>query len=106
MKLSWLLEGSGILHGIPGQMEEAIYYLKLAAQQGRVEAMISLGEKLYEGDGIPQDRSEAANWFQLIIKNHHLDIRADVARFFLAKMMEKGDGMPQNKPKAAQIMNN
>ena len=85
------------------QIKDAIRYLKMAAIQGHDEAIISLAERLYKGDSIPQNKSEAADWFRLIIEEHDRHPYTPTAMLNLAKMLEEGDSIPQNKPKAAQL---
>ena len=85
------------------QIEDAIRYLKMAAQQKHAQAMISLSERLYEGNGIPQDKSEAANWFREIIKYHYRHEYTPTAMLNLAKMLYKGDDIPQNKKEAIKL---
>ena len=104
VRMSWLLDDNSFRQEpSQEQIEDAIRYLKMAAQQGHAEAMISLSEKLYEGNGIPQDKSKAANWFRLIIDYHYGHSYTPTIMLNLAKMLKTGDGVPQDKIKAAQL---
>ena len=85
------------------QIKDAIRYLNMAAIQGHDEAIMSLAERLYKGDSIPQNKSEAAYWFRLIIEYHYRHKYTPTAMLNLAKMLEEGDSIPQNKPEAAQL---
>lgn len=106
LRMSWLLDDidNPFRQDPPQeQIEDAIRYLKMAAQNSHIEAMVSLAERLYEGNGIPQDKLAAAHWFQLIIKNHYRHTYTPTAMLNLAKMLEEGDGISQSKQKAAQL---
>ena len=81
------------------QIKDALRYLKMAAIQGHDEAIMSLAERLYKEDSIPQNKSEAAYWFQLIIDYHYRHKYTPTAMLNLAKMLEEGDSIPQNKTK-------
>ena len=85
------------------QIKDAIRYLNMAAIQGHDEAIMSLAERLYKGDSIPQNKSEAAYWFRQIIEYHYRHEYTPTAMLNLAKMLEEGDSIPQNKPEAAQL---
>jgi TPR repeat protein len=47
-----------------GEMEDAIALLGQAAALGDVNAMTELGEGYHDGDGVPQNQSEALRWYR------------------------------------------
>ena len=103
-RMSWLLDDNPFRQEpSQEQIEDAIRYLKMAAQQGHAEAMISLADRLYEGNGIPQDKSKAANWFRLIIDYHYGHSYTPTIMLNLAKILYEGDGVLQDKTEAMQL---
>lgn len=45
------------------------------AEQGQDFAQYNLGEKYYNGDGVPQDLAEAAKWYRLAADQGHVGAR-------------------------------
>ena len=51
--------------GVPQDLEEAVRWYRLAAEQGNGLAQIVLGGMYYKGLGVPQDLEEAKRLFGL-----------------------------------------
>ena len=71
--------------------------LRQAAEDGDADAQFVLGGRYYWGNGVPQDKAEAAEYFRKAAEQG--DARA---QFNLALMHSKGDGVRQNKAEAAK----
>ena len=71
-----------------------------AAAKGEVTAYYNLGNMLNEGDGVEQNRNEAAKWFLLAAQEGHV-----VAQLSLGEMQETGNGMPQDLVEAYKWYN-
>ena len=52
-------------HGVKQDYAEALKWLRLAAEQGYVEAQTFLGVMYANGQGVGQDYAEAARWYRL-----------------------------------------
>jgi TPR repeat protein len=50
--------------GVPKDKINATYYLNMAAQLGDVDAQIELGHCFLRGDGVKQNKKQAAFWFR------------------------------------------
>ena len=77
----------------PVQMEE----LKVAAGQGNAHAQARLGEHYHYGEGVPQNRKEAARWWKLAADQGHPD-----AQFRLGALFSGGSGVSQHYGKAVK----
>ena len=71
--------------------------LRLAAEEGDVEAKLDLGEMYGEGRGVPQDDAEAARWLRLAAEQ---GLAAAQGR--LGEMYAEGRGVPQSGAEAAR----
>lgn len=105
------LELSRILRDL-GNIEEAVKYLRMAAQGGYFEAMIDWAEELYKGKTVPQDKLEAAKWLLLVSEIYDKTLSAGFAMFrltnfdmlrsahsamvILVQILEKEDAILQN----------
>lgn len=81
---------SHMLIGEP-DYKQACKWLRLAADQGHVEAQNSLGIRYNRGEGVPHDHAEACRWFRLAEVGG--SVRASVN---LAMNLLRGLGEPQN----------
>lgn len=72
-------------------------FLKLmaAANQDDPKAQYALGCKFYEGDGVAQDHSRAAQWLQCAAEQGHAS-----AQFVLGALCEHGEGVPHDNSAA------
>src|SRR2546428_550692 len=71
--------------------------LRQEAEQGHVEAQFNLGLMYLDGQGIPQDFTQAAQWFRKVAEQG-----AAAAQFNLGGMYEHGVGVPQDSAQAIQ----
>lgn len=76
-------------------IQDAIKWLRRAAEMNQAEAMFALGEASYEGQGVPQNKLEALRWFRAAAQQGH---KAAASR--AAHMLAKGDGVLANKDEA------
>ncbi len=51
-------------HGKPVDYDKALYWYRLAAEQGETNAMYDLGTIYKNGEGVEVDHEEALNWFK------------------------------------------
>ena len=65
--------------------------MRLAAEQGNPFAPFHLGTLYSNGRGLPQDYTEAANWYRLAAEQGHAD-----AQFILGGMYRDGTGVIQS----------
>lgn len=75
--------------------EEAVKWLRRAAEVEQPRAMFALGEISYAGEGIPQNKLEALRWFRAAAKLGH-----KIAASRAAQILYKGDGVLSNKVEA------
>jgi TPR repeat protein len=59
--------------------QNAIYWLKRAANNGHADAQFQLGSMYADGQGIPRDEVEAVRWWAIAADNQHAEAR-DVLR--------------------------
>src|SRR5580692_11466863 len=71
--------------------ERTLDELETSAAQGDAAAMFLVGYKFYNGDGVPQDYTEAARWFKL-----SADLEYSPAEFMLGGVYSLGQGIPKN----------
>ena len=81
--------GGGKAH--PRDYEEAMKWLRLAADQGNVEAEDRVGLMYYLGEGVRQDYAEAVRWYKTAANKGNAH-----ARWQLVDMYQKGIGVPRD----------
>ena len=78
----------------------------VTSQQGKIQtskkqedgkAEYKMGEKYFEGKGVPQDYTKAAEWYRKAAEQGNTD-----AQFVLGAMYYKGQGVPQDYTVAAK----
>ena len=69
--------------------------LHKAAKQGDAFAQFNLGVMYYNGDGVPQDYSEAAKWYRKAAEQGHAKAQSN-----LGVMYADGKGVPKDYVKA------
>ena len=74
-----------------------IEQIKAQAKQGNTEAQCDLGSIYYYGRGVPQDYTEAANWWRLAAEQGNA-----VAQYNLGQLYYFGTGVPQDDTEAAK----
>ena len=67
------------------------------AEQGDARAQFNLAVSYYNGDGVPQDKQKAVEWYRKAAEQGHA-----TAQYNLAIMYKKGEGLPQDKKKAVE----
>lgn len=65
------------------------------AEDGDAEAQYVVGSKYYDGDGVPENKSEALKWFQLAAVQGYTHAQYDLGRMYAA-----GDGVAADDVKA------
>jgi len=81
---------------LSGPREEVAAFVREAAEAGSAEAQARLGQMLLDGDGIPQDASQAFTWFERAARAGHLE-----AANMVGRCHDLGWGVPVDKAKAA-----
>ncbi|SVD93974.1 uncharacterized protein METZ01_LOCUS446828 [marine metagenome] len=74
-----------------GDYQEALKWYQLAADQGIVNAFVSLGRMYHDGRGIPKDSKEASKWFRLAAEKGSAG-----GQEFLGLMYQFGVGVPKD----------
>ena len=83
--------------GVPQDKVEATRWFRRAAEQGDVNAQLSLGLHLI-GEGVPQDEVEATHWFRRAAEQGE-----GTAQLFLSDMYAAGaGGVPRDKVEEAR----
>ena len=80
-----------------GDYAAALKEWRPLAEAGLVEAQVNLGIMYRLGEGVPQDKAEAARWDRLAAGQGDAQ-----AQFNLAVQYDNGDGVPQDKTEAAR----
>lgn len=87
--------GDSLLDGFAayedGDFQSAYRIWKPLAEQGDAFAQFHLGSLYRNGQGVPQDFVEAANWYRLAAEQGH-----DLAQGVLGGLYIIGQGVPQN----------
>ena len=71
--------------------------IKKLAESGDVEAQFNLGLIYDQGQGVPQNYSEAVKWYRKAADQGHAD-----AQYFLGTMYVQGQGVPLNYAEATK----
>jgi S1-C subfamily serine protease len=77
--------------------EESLEELRSLAEDGYVPAQVLLGMRYSDGDGVPQNYSEAAKWFRKAAEAGNRE-----AQHNLGISYAEGEGVPQNHREAAK----
>ena len=77
--------------GIPKDLQKAISFFTLSANQGFVDAQKTLGQLYEEGDGVTADKTVASEWYRKAAEQGNA-----TSQLALASMYAKGVGVPQN----------
>ena len=62
------------------ELNAVFQLLKIAAEQGYVDAQYNLGVCYYNGDGVRQDDKEAYYWYLISFRNGFTDAEQNVKR--------------------------
>ena len=82
----------------PAHKQEAVFWLRMAADRGHKEAQYRLGLLYAHGDGVPLNQYEAVAWWRAASQQGHKD-----ALFHVALALEGGNGAIQDKAAAAEF---
>ena len=83
--------------GVPKNGQEAVKWLRLAAEQGFDGAADALGFIYATGDGVPQDYQEAVRWYRLAAEQGDTDAQNN-----LGVQYNNGRGVPQDYQEAVK----
>ena len=72
-----------------------------AAREGDADAQVAMGYLFYKGDGVTQDRREAARWFGLAADQGNAEAMCN-----LGHMRAHGAGMRADLEKAMELYTN
>ena len=75
----------------PAKLGEARVWLERAAEGGLMQAQASLGDKYYDGVGLPQDFAQAMKWYKLSAAQNFAPPQNT-----LGEMYELGRGVPED----------
>ena len=81
---------------IIGAMKKSFEEIRQEAEQGNAEAQFILGLMYHEGEGVAEDKSEAARWFRAAAEQRHAE-----AQSYLGWMYYEGKGVVQDEINAA-----
>jgi TPR repeat protein len=82
-------------NGTPQELEEALKWYKLAAEQGYARAQYNVGFYYSCGKGVAQDYQEALKWYKLAAEQGYVK-----AQFSIGNAYAGGKGMPQDYKEA------
>jgi hypothetical protein len=83
--------------GVSQNMEQAVKWLTMSAQQGNPDAQMGLGALYVSGRAVPRNSAEAAKWYRLAAGQGQAAAQLQMARMHLA-----GAGVPKDDVEAAK----
>ena len=97
--------GALYLKGLPGLLErnpeKGVGLLSQAVRAKSLTARFNLGMAYYNGDGVPQDPSKAAQWLQVAEKQNFAE-----AQYVLGMLLAEGEeGLPKNLSQGVRLLN-
>ena len=97
--------GALYLKGLPGLLdrnpEKGVDLLSRAVRAKSLTARFNLGMAYYNGDGVPQDPSKAAQWLQVAEKQNFAE-----AQYVLGMLLAEGEeGLPKNLSQGIRLLN-
>ena len=97
--------GALYLKGLPGLLdrnpEKGVGLLSQAVRAKSLTARFNLGMAYYNGDGVPQDPSKAAQWLQVAEKQNFVE-----AQYVLGMLLAEGEeGLPKNLSQGVRLLN-
>ncbi len=75
--------------------EKSLAELRSLADHGDADAQWQMGVRYHDGEGLPQDDSQAMLWFQLAAEQGHVDAQSHLGAYYWA-----GRGVPKDLSKA------
>ncbi len=97
--LGWIYSSDG--KGWTKDMQQAIKWFQMAAEQGYGKAQFNLGRIFMTGKEIRRNFRQAAHWFLKAAEKG-----SQGAQYYLARFYEVGIGVPKDEEKAANLWNN
>ena len=97
--------GALYLKGLPGLLErnpeKGVGLLSKAVRAKSLTARFNLGMAYYNGDGVPQNPSKAAQWLQVAEKQNFAE-----AQYVLGMLLAEGEeGLPKNLSQGVRLLN-
>ena len=97
--------GALYLKGLPGLLdrnpEKGVDLLSRAVRAKSLTARFNLGMAYYNGDGVPQNPSKAAQWLQVAEKQNFAE-----AQYVLGMLLAEGEeGLPKNLSQGVRLLN-
>ena len=97
--------GALYLKGLPGLLErnpeKGVDLLSRAVRAKSLTARFNLGMAYYNGDGVPQDSTKAAQWLQVAEKQNFVE-----AQYVLGMLLAEGEeGLPKNLSQGVRLLN-
>ena len=97
--------GALYLKGLPGLLErnpeKGVGLLSQAVRAKSLTARFNLGMAYYNGDGVPQNPSKAAQWLQVAEKQNFAE-----AQYVLGMLLAEGEeGLPKNLSQGVRLLN-
>ncbi|MDA9120088.1 SEL1-like repeat protein [Opitutales bacterium] len=97
--------GALYLKGLPGLLDrnpkKGVDLLSRAVRAKSLTARFNLGMAYYNGDGVPQDPSKAAQWLQVAEKQNFVE-----AQYVLGMLLAEGEeGLPKNLSQGVRLLN-
>ncbi len=80
-----------------GNLEEAVRWYRMAAEQGHAKAQFSLGCCYENGEGVPQSAETAVEWWRKAAEQGDLESQFDLGVCYV-----RGEGVPQSFEEAAK----
>ena len=77
--------------GVPEDIAKAVYWYRLAADQGNRGAQFRLGYLHYYGRGVPKDYAESVRWYRLAAEQGHAVAQVNLGHKYL-----RGQGVPKD----------
>ena len=89
-------QASGLASGIQQKHTQESYE---KAQSGDPEAIYDLGERFYDGRGLPRDYHQAAEWFAKAAEVGHIKAQTNLGLMYIA-----GRGVPKDRSRAINYL--
>jgi len=77
--------------GVPQSDTQAVYWIRLAAEQDNSHAQTNLGLRYMVGEGVPQDYAQGARWLRLAAEWGNQEAQSRLGLLYL-----EGQGVPKN----------
>ncbi len=88
-------EMGSIYYDVEKDMNEAVKFYRMAAEQGNINAQNNLASCYYHGHGIPQDYEKTFEWYRKAAEQGHVDAQNNLGACY-----QNGYGVEQDYEKA------